>query len=174
MEPVSDEDVRKWGGGNLDKALEEWAKEGRKIDGLEKILNRFLEDPPDEIVNPDTKLATWDVARSLRYVGTSYSVPLLIKIIEDKNMDFWTRNFSASALGSIGDLCALGPLIRIVRSNKEDKSLRMHAILGLEELGDPAAIPVIEEFLKSDEIDETDRQHAKLSLEELKKKNLKE
>jgi len=167
--PQSAEDARKWGAVPYDTD-EQWADAGRKIDGLETTLIGLLQDPPREMLTGNEGPRTSDLAHALCYVGSTRSLDVLIRVMEDTKRPEPTRVFSACALGHIGNPLAVDSLRKIVGSREEPLSLRINAVSVLEMLGDPNATPVIEEFLEDPQLREGDRAFAGQVLEKLRKK----
>lgn len=166
--PQSHADAEKWGVVAY-PSEEEWADAGHKIEGIEDILIALLENPTDEMLDPNERLDTLHVAYALGYVGSSKSVPILSKVLEDKSKFMWVRVNAATALGGIGDPRAIEPLCRIVSCGEEYDTLRISAIAGLWMIGDPNAVPVIENALKNQQFSASYRKAALKMLEELKR-----
>ncbi|MHC4546435.1 MAG: HEAT repeat domain-containing protein [Planctomycetota bacterium] len=167
--PQSPEDAQKWGVTAF-STIEEWVDAGRRIEGIEKTLIGILNNPTDEMLDENERLDNRHIIFAIGFVGSSNSIPVLIRIIEDKNEFIPYRIFAATALGGIGDPLAVEPLCRIVSCNEESDSLRANAIAGLGKIGDPNAIPVIENTLKNQQFSETYKRVVLNILKDLKQK----
>jgi hypothetical protein len=167
--PQSPKDAQEWGVTAFD-TIEEWVDAGRKIEGIEETLIEILNNPTDEILKPNERLDKWHVLFAIGYVGSSKSIPVLVRIMEDTNEYPWERIYAATALGGIGDPLAVEPLCRIVSCGEESESLRTNAIGGLGMIGDPNAIPVIENALKNQQFSDTHKRAVIKTLEDLKQK----
>ncbi len=95
----------------------------------------------------------------LRQVGTFRSVPTLLKIVADPNMDENERALGVLALGTIGDPSVVGMLIDLAKTidtyanvSKESEILRSDIFCALTNIGDPRAIPYLEEWLKKEQL----------------------
>ena len=104
---------------------EEWAQAGREIKGAESILINFYEN--------DTFPISYAILLSgLGVVGSSDSVPLLIRALKDETLDAWEIARAISSLGLIGDHAAVDPLCQIVMSTDykydSDRMIKFNAI----------------------------------------------
>ena len=145
---------------------EEWLEAGGKIEGIEKVLIELSE-------KNTTELDPYHIICSLADFATTYSVPVLIKIVEDKDRHPSVRRIAATTLGRIGDQAAVQPLCRVVSSMEvgaEGSLLALNAIAGLSMIGDPNAIAVIEEALRNPHFDPDHKKTALRLLDELKQK----
>ena len=171
--PQDPVDAQRWGVVAYSSA-EEWAEAGRKIEGIEDILIGLIENPTDEMLDVNERFTTWHVIYALGDVASSKSVPVLIKVLENKDKFIWERKHAATALGSIGDPVAVEPLCRIVSSGEESEQLKISAVVGLWMIGDPKAIPVIENALAHPESFKRYREFALKKLEELREKEVRQ
>jgi len=138
--PQSPEDAQKHGVPYY-SSYKQWAAAGRNIGGLEETLIRLIK--RDHF----RKVERWKIANALGEVGSAKSVPVLIRLLEDKSEAgkmHDMREFAIYALGQIGDARAVEPLCRIVSAADEVKRVRAAAIRALRDIGDPRAIPVVE------------------------------
>jgi HEAT repeat protein len=170
--PQSPEDAQKWGVTAF-STIEEWVDDGRRIEGIEKTLIGILKNPTDEILDPKERLDNRHIIFAIGFIGSSNSIPVLIRIMEDKNEYITDRIFAATALGGIGDPLAVEPLCRIVSCGEESDSLRANAIAGLGMIGDPNAVPVIENALRNQQFSETYKRVVLNILKDLKQKESK-
>jgi hypothetical protein len=126
--------------------FDEWVDRGRKIDHGEDILIDCYNHYTGEI-----RLAS--IIFGLQKIGTFRSVPTLLQIVADPDIDENERSLGVSALGSIGDPSVVGALINIAKAidtqTNDSKELRIFhtdVICALCNIGDPRAIPVVEEY----------------------------
>jgi hypothetical protein len=150
--------------------IEEWVDAGHRIEGIEKTLIEILNNPTDEMLDLNERLDKWHVLFAIGYVGSSKSIPVLVRIMEDKNEYTWERIYAATALGGIGNPLAVEPLCRIVSCGEESDSLRTNAIGGLGMIGDPNAIPVIENALHNQQFSDVYKRTVLKILKDLKQK----
>ena len=167
--PQSRTDAQEWGVIAY-SSTEEWANAGREIEGIEDVLIGLIENPTDEMLDLSERLDTWHVAYALGHVGSFKSVPVLIKVLDNKDEFIWARKHDATSLGRIGDHRAMSHLCRIVSSGEESDQLKISAVIGLWRIGDPKAIPVIENALAHPESVKRYREAALRMLKELREK----
>jgi len=138
--PQSPEDARKHGVPYY-STDEQWAAAGRNTGGLEETLIRLIR--RDHF----RKVERWKIANALGEVGSAKSVPVLIRLLEDKSEAdnlHDVRKYAIHALGELGDARAVVPLSRIVSDEGEAEHVRLIAIQALSNIGDRRAIPVVE------------------------------
>jgi hypothetical protein len=139
---------------------DEWIEAGRKIEGIEPVLIRFLE-------NNTIGVPSDVICDALGFVGSEDSLPVLKSVIADhRNRDATTRKAAARALAEIGGPGAV-EILYLTASGEQDPTVKYTAIAALAHIGDPKAIAVIEDELKSLR---TEQKALELMLEELKSK----
>lgn len=150
------------------QSSEEWAKAGSNIKGAEKILIDFYENYSG-IASPS---AIFD---ALSYIGTFRSVPMLISVFEDEDLDDDVRMIVARTLGQIGDPRAVEPICKLIETIQinstamsSKKRFKLNAIKTLTVIGNPKAIPCIEDVLKQSQFEQSERDYILTWLEELK------
>jgi HEAT repeat protein len=88
-------------------------------------------------------------ARTLGSVGNEKDTDLLIRMLDDENLDI--AIWSAASLGEIGDPKAVEPLMEIVVDTNISVDFRKYAIISLGEIGDERAIELLIYTLKNGE-----------------------
>jgi len=124
-----------------------WIEAGRNISNIEEKIIRLYKSGTEPWLIPE-------MAYALGKIGSNKSVPILIDIATDFNLEYAERSEAIVSLGDLRSSAAVQPLSNIAVSESEEQDLRDTAIINLGRIGDVNAIPAVKQYLQGRNIDE--------------------
>jgi hypothetical protein len=94
---------------------------------------------------------------ALQYVASFRSVPCLLSIAQDEEMDHEERLYAIGILGSIGDPFAVESLIALFSSidvsnpSQDNHLIKINILINLVEIGHPKILPMLKTYVETNE-----------------------